>query len=53
MSQQVVGAFVDTLRDRIEKVRNVDSEIKEFAKEEKVRRKRTTKADSDLSEFLT
>ena len=53
MSQQVVGAFVDTLRDRIEKVRNVDSEIKEFAKEEKVRRKRTVKADSDLSEFLT
>ena len=53
MSQQVVGAFVDTLRDRIEKVRNVDSEIKEFAKEEKVRRKRTAKADSDLSEFLT
>jgi len=53
MSQQVVGAFVDTLRDRIEKVRNGDSEIKEFAKEEKVRRKRTAKADSDLSEFLT
>jgi len=53
MSQQVVGAFVDTLRDRIEKVRNVASEIKEFAKEEKVRRKRTAKADSDLSEFLT
>jgi len=53
MSQQVVGAFVDTLRDRIEKVRNVDTEIKEFAKEEKVRRKRTAKADSDLSEFLT
>ena len=53
VSQQVVGAFVDTLRDRIEKVRNVDSEIKEFAKEEKVRRKRTVKADSDLSEFLT
>ena len=53
VSQQVVDAFVDTLRDRIEKVRNVDSEIKEFAKEEKVRRKRTVKADSDLSEFLT
>ena len=53
ISQQVVGAFVDTLRDRIEKVRNVDTEIKEFAKEEKVRRKRTAKADSDLSEFLT
>lgn len=52
MSQQVVGAFVDTLRDRIEKVRYVDTDIKEFAKEEK-KRKRTVKADSDLSEFLT
>ena len=51
MSQQVVGAFVDTLRDRIEKVRNVDTEVKEFAKEEK-KRKRAVKADSDLSEFL-
>jgi len=51
MSQQVVGAFVDTLRDRIEKVRNVDTEVKEFAKEEK-KRKRTVKTDSDLSEFL-
>lgn len=52
MSQQVVGAFVDTLRDRIEKVRYVDTEVKEFAKEEKQRRKRGVKADSDLSEFL-
>src|SRR6056300_946609 len=30
MSQQVVGAFVDTLRDRIDKVRSSDAEIKEF-----------------------
>ena len=52
MSQQVVGAFVDTLRDRIEKVRYVDTEVKEFAKEEKQKRKRGVKADSDLSEFL-
>ena len=52
MTQQVAGAFIDTLRDRIEKVRHVDTEIKEFAKEEKQKRKRGTKADSDLSEFL-
>jgi hypothetical protein len=51
MSQQVVGAFVDTLRDRIEKVRNVDTEVKEFVKEEKKKRKART-ADSDLSDFL-
>ena len=52
MSQQVVGAFVDTLRDRIEKVRYVDTEVKEFAKEEKQRRKRGGKEEKDLSEFL-
>jgi hypothetical protein len=51
MSQQVVGAFVDTLRDRIEKVRNVDTEVKEFVKEEKKKRKARS-ADSDLSDFL-
>ena len=51
MSQQVVGAFVDTLRDRIEKVRHVDAEVKEFVKEEKKRR-RTRIADSDLTEFM-
>jgi len=51
MSNQVVGAFVDTLRDRIDKVRTVDSEIKEYSKEEK-KRKRTRIADSDLEEFM-
>lgn len=51
MSQQVVGAFVDTLRDRIDKVRNTDAEVKEFAKEEK--KKRIKMADSNLSEFMT
>ena len=51
MSQQFVGAFVDTLRDRIEKVRHVDAEVKEFVKEEK-KRKRTRIADSDLTEFM-
>ena len=52
MSQQVVGAFVDTLRDRIEKVRHVDAEVKEFVKEEK-KKKRTRIADSDLTEFMS
>tara|TARA_Y100001937_G_C7129894_1_gene336778 strand:+ start:708 stop:1301 length:594 start_codon:yes stop_codon:yes gene_type:complete len=52
MSQQVVGAFVDTLRDRIEKVRHADAEVKEFVKEEK-KKKRTRIADSDLTEFMS
>jgi len=43
--------FVDTLRDRIQRVRNTDEEIKEIVKKEK--RKRKIKiADSDLSEFM-
>ena len=51
MSQQVVGAFIDTLKGRIEKVRNVDGEIKEFAREEKQKRK-SRSVDSDLTEFM-
>jgi len=51
MSSQVVGAFVDTLRDRIDKVRSVDAEVKEFVKEEK-KKKRRQIADSDLEEFM-
>jgi len=52
MSNQVVGAFVDTLRGRIEKVKYVDLEIKELVKEEKKKRK-SRSVDSDLSDFLS
>ena len=52
MSNYVVGNFVDSLKDRIEKVRYVDEEVKEYVKEEKVRKKRTVTADSDLTEFM-
>jgi len=51
MSNQVVGAFVDTLRDRIEKVRTTDAEVKEFVTEEKKRR-RSKSTDSDLADFM-
>ena len=47
----VASHFVDTLKDRIQRVRNTDTEIKEFVKKEKSRR-RTKIADSDLSEFM-
>ena len=50
-SSQVVGAFVDTLRERIERVRYVDNEMKEIVKEEKKRARKT--ADSDLLGFMT
>jgi len=50
----VAGAFGDTLKTRIEKVKYIDNEIKIYKKEEekKARKKRTVHADSDLSEFL-
>ena len=47
----VASHFVDTLKDRIQRVRNTDTEIKEFVKKEK-RRRRTKIADSELSEFM-
>ena len=43
--------FVDTLKDRIARVRNTDSEVKEIVKKEKKKRK-SKLADSDLSEFM-
>ena len=44
-------AFVDQLKDRIDKVKERDAEFKEYANEEK-RRKRSVYADSDLKDFL-
>lgn len=52
LSQYTIGNFVDTLKDRIDKVRHFDTQIKEYVKEEKVRKKRTKTVDSDLTEFL-
>ena len=43
--------FVDTLKDRIARVRSTDSEVKELVKKEKKKR-RVRIADSDLSEFM-
>ena len=43
--------FVDTLKDRIARVRSTDTEVKELVKKEK-KKKRVRIADSDLSEFM-
>ena len=49
----VAEAFVDTLKTRIDRIKFVDSEVKEYARaEKKKRKKRVVSADSDLSEFL-
>lgn len=47
-----VQPFVDILRTRIDVVKDADAEFKEYVKEEKTRKKRTIKVDSDLSDFF-
>lgn len=51
-AMQAVQAFVDTLKDRIDKVKERDTEIKVYAREEKKRKKRQILADSDLGDFM-
>lgn len=50
-SNQVVQHFVDELRDRIDKIKAVDTNVKEYAKVEKMRKKRVQITDSDLMQF--
>ena len=49
---QVLQAFVDQLKDRIDKVKEKDTEFTQFAREEKVRRKYQISVDSDLQDFM-
>jgi len=49
---QVLQAFVDQLKDRIDKVKEKDTEFTQFAKKEKVRRKYQISVDSDLQDFM-
>ncbi len=51
-SVQVVQAFVNQLRDRIDSVKEKDSIMKEYVKEDKRRKKRIIYVDSDLGDFL-
>jgi gas vesicle protein len=51
-SVQVVQAFVNQLKDRIDKVKEKDTEFKEYVKEDKKRKKRTVYVDSDLGDFM-
>ena len=52
VSTQVVTHFVDTLKDRIDKVKTHDADLKAFAQKQKTRKKRAVNVDSDLSEFM-
>ena len=44
--------FVDSLRHRIDVVKEADHEFKEYIKEEKKRKRRAVNVDSDLSGFI-
>lgn len=49
-SLQATQSFVDSLKERIEMVKETDKAVKEYGKE--VRKKRRRRVDSDLSDFL-
>ena len=51
-STQVATHFVDTLKDRINKVKEYDTELKTYAKANKPPKKRARIVDSDLQDFL-
>ena len=52
-SSQMVQHFVDELRDRIDKVKAVDTGVAEMVKQEKKHRaKRVIQVDSDLTDFM-
>ena len=51
-SRAVISSFVDVLKERIDKVKMVDTEIKKIKKLEKQKAKKIKTVDSDLSEFL-
>jgi len=50
-SQQVVQTFVDTLKDRIDSVKQRDKAVDDYSKKEK-RSKRAVYVDSDLRDFI-
>ena len=48
----VLNSFINQLKDRIDKVKEKDNEFTVYMKEDKSRRKRTYKVDSDLQDFI-
>jgi len=48
----VMSSFLDQLKDRIDKIKEKDTEFKSYLKEEKTRRKKVIRVDSDLQGFI-
>ena len=51
-ANNAVQLFVDQLKDRIDKVKERDTEFRQYVKEEKTRKKRVMRVDSDLQTFM-
>ena len=51
-AESAIQSFLDQLKDRIDQVKEKDTEFTEFVKMEKERRKRGISVDSDLNDFL-
>ena len=51
-AKNVMNTFLDQLKDRIDKVKEKDTEFKIYMKEDRLRNKRIIKIDSDLSRFM-
>ena len=52
VARSVATHFVDTLKERIDKVKVHDTNIKSFAKQHKTIARRKKQVDSDLTEFM-
>jgi len=51
-ANNAVQVFVDQLKDRIDKVKERDTEFRQYVQEEKTRKKRVMRVDSDLQTFM-
>tara|TARA_R110000796_G_scaffold43666_2_gene107223 strand:+ start:741 stop:1322 length:582 start_codon:yes stop_codon:yes gene_type:complete len=51
-SSSKTSPFVDTLRQRIDIVKNTDQEFKQYQKDDKKRKRRAVYVDSDLTDYL-
>ena len=48
----VMNTFLDQLKDRMDKIKEKDTKFKSYAKEQKIRKRRSFKSDSSLAGFF-
>ena len=47
-----MNTFLDQLKDRMDKIKEKDTKFKSYAKEQKIRKRRSFKSDSSLAGFF-